>query len=122
MKETVGGRIQSVDTSLLLRRGNKIPMEGVTETKFRAETEGKAIQRLPHPGIHAINNHQTQTLLHIPTRFCLQDPNIAISCEAMPVPGKYRSGCSQSSIGWNTGSPMKELEKGPKELKGSTAL
>jgi hypothetical protein len=26
---------------------------------------------------------------------------IALSCEAMPVPGKYRSGCSQSSIGWN---------------------
>ena len=31
---------QSVDTSFLLRMGNKIPMEGVTETKFRAETEG----------------------------------------------------------------------------------
>jgi hypothetical protein len=31
---------QSVDISFLLRRGNKIPMEGVTETKFRAETEG----------------------------------------------------------------------------------
>jgi hypothetical protein len=30
---------QSVDTSILLRMGNKIPMEGVTETKFRAETE-----------------------------------------------------------------------------------
>jgi hypothetical protein len=29
---------QSVDTSLLLRIGNKIPTEGVTETKFRAET------------------------------------------------------------------------------------
>ena len=43
-------------------------------------------------------------------------------CEAMPVPGKYRNGCSQSSIGWNTGSPMKELEKGPKELKGFVAL
>jgi hypothetical protein len=42
---------QSVDTSLdLLRRGNKIPMEGVTETKFRAETEGTTIQRLPPPG------------------------------------------------------------------------
>jgi hypothetical protein len=39
---------QSVDTSLLLRMGNKIPVEGVTETKFRAETEGKTIQRLPH--------------------------------------------------------------------------
>jgi hypothetical protein len=30
---------QSVDTSFLLRRGNKIPMEGVTETKFGAETK-----------------------------------------------------------------------------------
>jgi hypothetical protein len=29
---------QSVDTSPLLRIGNKIPMEGVTETKFGAET------------------------------------------------------------------------------------
>jgi hypothetical protein len=27
---------QSVDTSILLRIGNKIPMEGVTETKFGA--------------------------------------------------------------------------------------
>jgi hypothetical protein len=31
---------QSVDTSFLLRMGNKISMEGVTETKFGAETEG----------------------------------------------------------------------------------
>ena len=30
-------------------------------------------------------------------------PDIAVSCEAMPVPGKCRSGCSQSSIAWNTG-------------------
>jgi hypothetical protein len=29
----------------------------------------------------------------------------------MPVSGKYRSGCSQSSIGWSTGPPMEELEK-----------
>ena len=28
---------QSVDTLFLLRMGNKIPMEGVTETKVRAE-------------------------------------------------------------------------------------
>ena len=48
---------QSVDTSLLLRMGNKMPMEGVTETKIRAETEGRTIQRLPHPGIHTIYNH-----------------------------------------------------------------
>jgi hypothetical protein len=31
---------QSVDTSILLRRGNKIPMKGVTETECGAETEG----------------------------------------------------------------------------------
>jgi hypothetical protein len=37
----------------------------------------------------------------------------------MPVPGKHRSGCSQSAIGWNTGSPMEELEKVAKDLKGS---
>jgi hypothetical protein len=36
---------QNVDTSFLLRMGNKIPMEGVTETKFGAETEGRTIQQ-----------------------------------------------------------------------------
>ena len=61
---------QSVDTSLLLRMGNKIPMEGVIETKFRAEKELRTTQRLPHTGIHPIYNHQTQTLLHLPERFC----------------------------------------------------
>jgi hypothetical protein len=34
---------QSVDTLLLLRIGNKIPMEGVTETQFGAETKGWTI-------------------------------------------------------------------------------
>jgi hypothetical protein len=34
---------QSVDTLPLLRIGNKIPMEGVTETKFGAETKGWTI-------------------------------------------------------------------------------
>jgi hypothetical protein len=61
---------QNVDTSFLLRKGNKLPMERVTKTKFGAETERRTIQRLPHPGIHPMNNHQTQTLLHIPIRFC----------------------------------------------------
>jgi hypothetical protein len=61
---------RSMDTSFLLRMGNKIPMKGVTKTKFGAETEGKTIQRLPHSGIHPIYNHQTQTLLHMLTRIC----------------------------------------------------
>jgi hypothetical protein len=70
---------QSVDTSFLLRMGNKIPMEGVTERKFGAEMEGRTIQILPHLGIHPINNYQTQTLLHMLTRFRLQDPYIVSS-------------------------------------------
>jgi hypothetical protein len=61
---------QSMDTSFLFRMEDKIPMEGVTETKFGAETEERTIQRLPQLGIHPINKHQTQTLLHMPARFC----------------------------------------------------
>jgi hypothetical protein len=79
---------------ILLRMENKISMEGVPETKFRAEIEGRTTQRLPQSGIYPINNHQTQTLLHMPARFCWQGPDIALSCEAVPVPGKYRTGCS----------------------------
>jgi hypothetical protein len=50
---------QSVHTSFLLRIWNKIPMEGVAETNFGAESGGRTIQRLPYPGIHPIYNHQT---------------------------------------------------------------
>ena len=62
---------QSVDTSFLLRMDNKIPMEGVTETKFRAETDERTIQRLPHPGIHPINNHQPR---HYARKILLTEP------------------------------------------------
>jgi hypothetical protein len=70
---------QSVDTLILLRRGFKIPMEGVTETKCGAGTEEIIIQRLPHLGIHPLYNHQTQTLLWMPTCRCCQEPDIAVS-------------------------------------------
>ena len=45
---------QWIDTSILLRKGNKIPMKGITGIKFRAETEGMAILRLPKLWIHPI--------------------------------------------------------------------
>jgi hypothetical protein len=61
---------QSLDTLILLRRGYKTPMEGVTETKYGAETEGMTIQRLPYLGIHPIFNQQTKTLLWMPTSSC----------------------------------------------------
>jgi hypothetical protein len=54
----------------VLEWGTKYPRKGVVQTKFGAETEGRSSQRLPHPGIHPIYNHQTQTLLHMPERFC----------------------------------------------------
>jgi hypothetical protein len=53
-----------------LRRGNKTPMEGVTETKCGVETEGMTIQRWTHLGIHPIYKHQIQTLLWRPTNAC----------------------------------------------------
>jgi hypothetical protein len=56
---------QWIDTSFLLRIGNKIPMKGVTETNFGAKTKGWIIQRIPCPRIHPIISHQTQTLLHM---------------------------------------------------------
>jgi hypothetical protein len=49
---------ESVGTSILLRRVNKIPMEGVKICG--AETQEITIWRLPHLGIHPIYNHQTQ--------------------------------------------------------------
>jgi hypothetical protein len=49
--------------------GNKIPMEGVREKKFRADPEGTTIQRLSQLEIHPINNHQTQSLGR-----CQQEP------------------------------------------------
>jgi hypothetical protein len=56
------------------------------------------------------------------SKILLKEPWYSCLFEAMPVPGKYRSGCSQSSIGWNTGPPMEKLKKVPKELKGSATL
>jgi hypothetical protein len=65
---------------------------------------------------------QTLTPLHTLARFYRKDPDVAVSYETMPGPSKHRSGCSQSANGWITGLPMEELEKEPKELKGSVTL
>jgi hypothetical protein len=56
---------QWVDTSFLLRIGNKIPMKGVTETKFGAKTKGWTIQRLP------LSHLRTYLILALETIFTL---------------------------------------------------
>jgi hypothetical protein len=61
---------QSVNTSVLLKRGDKIPMEGITKTKGGSETEGKTIQKLHHLEIQTIYSDQNQTLLWMPTSAC----------------------------------------------------
>ena len=55
---------QNVDTLVLL------PVGRDTETNCGAVTEGKAIQRLAHLGIHPIYSYQTQIVLWIPASAC----------------------------------------------------
>jgi hypothetical protein len=109
-----------VDTSFLLRKGNKIPMKGVTETNFGVKMKGWTIQRSPGDPSH--NQPPNPDTIAYASKILLKGPWYSFSYEAMPVPGKYRSGCSHSSIRWSTGPTMEKLEKSPKELKGSAAL
>ena len=84
---------QSVDTSVLLSRGNKILMGGERETKCGAETERKAIQRLSYLRIHPINSHQTPTLLWMTRSACQKEPVMVVSEGALPEPYIYRGRC-----------------------------
>jgi hypothetical protein len=61
---------QSEGASVLLKKGIKIFMGANMETKCGAGTEGKAIQRLPHLGIHPRYRHQTLTLLWMLRNAC----------------------------------------------------
>jgi hypothetical protein len=54
---------QSMGVLFLLRWKKKLLTGANTETKYGAETEGKAVQSLPHLRIHPIYSHQIQTLL-----------------------------------------------------------
>jgi hypothetical protein len=65
---------QNVDASVLLRRCNIILTGWHMETKYGAETEWKAIQRLPHLRIYPIYNCQTWLLLWLQGSTCWQEP------------------------------------------------
>jgi hypothetical protein len=60
----------SVGASVQLRRRTKILTGANLGIKYRAETKGKAIQRLPHLRIHPIYRYQTQTLSWMPRTAC----------------------------------------------------
>jgi hypothetical protein len=80
---------QSVHTSVLLRRGNKIAMEEDPEKRCETEPEGKSFQRLLHLGIHPIYSHQTQTLFGcqqvLTLSFCQCLPNTEVDALRQPL-------------------------------------
>jgi hypothetical protein len=53
--------------------------------------EGMTIQRLPHLGNPPHKQPPNPDTRQMPTRTCWQEPDIAVSFEALPVPDKYRS-------------------------------
>ena len=61
---------QTVNALVLLRRGDKILTEENIGTKYGADTEDKAIQRLSHLLIHLMYSQQTQILLLMPGSAC----------------------------------------------------
>ena len=65
---------QSVDTSILLRMGNKIPMKGVTETTFGAKMKRWTIQRLPHPGGPSHNQPPNADTIAYASKILLKGP------------------------------------------------
>ena len=66
--------VKSVDASFLLRIGNKIPMEGVIETKFGAKRKGWTIQRLPHPRDPSHNQPPNADTIAYASKILLKGP------------------------------------------------
>jgi hypothetical protein len=60
---------QSVYTSILLRRGKKIPIGGNMETKWEHTIKERPFKSAP-PGVHNIYRHQTLILLKMPRHAC----------------------------------------------------
>jgi hypothetical protein len=61
---------QNVNTTFLIRRGNKIPMGADTESNCGTESERKSILRLPHLAMHPNYIYQPQTLLWMTRNTC----------------------------------------------------
>jgi hypothetical protein len=102
-----------VNASIHIRRGNKILKGGNMEQKVKEITSRHC------PTWVSIPYTVTKPRYYCRFQEVLADRSlIYLSPEAMPEPDNYRGGCSQPTIGLSTGSPMEELEKGLKELKG----
>ena len=75
MEEKMGSRVQeNKDDYVFISHGDALEDAEYVRDQIRErfgmdETEERTIQGLPYLGIHPINNHQTQPLLHVPARF-----------------------------------------------------
>ena len=63
-----------MDTLFFLRMGNKVPMEGDTETKFGAKTKGWTIQRLPPHGDPSHNQPPNPDTIEYARKILLKGP------------------------------------------------
>jgi hypothetical protein len=90
-------------------------MARATETKCASETEEFTIKRLPHLGIHP-KTPSTKPDAIVDANKCLLSPERLSQCQT-----NTELDAHQPSIGRSTGSPMKELEKVPREQKGFVA-
>jgi len=102
---------QNFNLELLLTKGN-------TGTLSRAETKGKAIQRLPHLGIHPLCSHYTQILLLMSRSACWQVPAMDIFWEALLEPYKYIWGCLELPIWLSMGLQWWSKKKDRRSWRG----
>jgi hypothetical protein len=107
----------SMDTYIHLRRGEQNTHGRSYRDKLWSRDWRNYHLETDLPGDPSHLQSPNPDTVWMPTFACRQEPGIVISWEVLPVTHKYRGGCSQPSIGLSTGSRMKELEKGPKELK-----
>jgi hypothetical protein len=82
--ETQKKEDQSVDTLILLRRGSKIPMEGVAETKFRQGLRHELPKTAP-PGDPSHKQPPNPDIADA-NKSLLTEPDIAVFQEVLPVP------------------------------------
>jgi hypothetical protein len=97
---------KSIDTSVFLRRRNKIPIQRHTEIQ-RQSMEQRLKESSPRDWIHLIYTHQTQTLLWMLESACWQEPDMAVFWEALTVLTYSEVDTLSQSLDWAQGPQLR---------------